>query len=98
MAYVCTKNWFELTPTYKADVKYCDTCKKEVFLCVEQSELNERISKGVCVAYLIEPNRPTRFKLAREKTLSKMHDPNFKPKMMMGLPSGFVPKKFLENN
>lgn len=98
MAYKCPKDWFELVPTFRAEVKYCDTCKQEVFLCLEQKELNERIAGGVCIAYFIEPDRPTRFKLAKEKALSKIGDPNFKPKMMMGLPSGFVPKKFLENN
>ena len=98
MAYKCPKYWFELTPTNKAEVKYCDTCQQDVFLCLEQSELNERIAGGVCVAYFIEPDRPIRFRLAREKVLSKMQDPNFKPKMMMGLPSGFIPKKFFEND
>ncbi len=98
MAYECPKDWFELTPTNKAEVKYCDTCNQEVFLCLEEGELNERIAGGVCIAYFIEPDRPTRFKLAREKAFSKMQDPNFKPRMMMGLPSGSVPKKFFDND
>jgi hypothetical protein len=98
MDFQCSKEWFELIPTNKAEVKFCDTCKQEVFLCLEQSELNERIAGGVCVAYFIEPDRPTRFKLARVKILSKMQDPNFKPKMMMGLPSGSIPKAFFEND
>jgi hypothetical protein len=98
MAYECPKDWFELIPTNKAEVKYCDTCKQEVFLCLERSELNERIAGGVCVAYFTEPNRPTRFRLARERALRKMQDPNFKPKMMMGLPSGSIPKTFFEKN
>ncbi len=98
MAYECPKDWFELTPTNKAEVKYCDTCNQEVFLCLEEGELNERIAGGVCIAYFIEPDRPTRFKLAREKAFSKMQDPNFKPGMMMGLPSGSVPKKFFDND
>ncbi len=98
MAYKCPKDWFELTPTNKAEVKYCNTCNQEVFLCLEQSKLNERIVGGVCVAYFIEPDRPSRFKLVREKALSKMQDSNFKPKMMMGLPSGSVPKAFLEKD
>ncbi len=98
MAYECPKDWFELTPTNNAEVKYCDTCNQEVFLCLEQNELNERIAGGVCVAYFNEPDSPTRFRLAREKVLSKMQDPNFKPKMMMGLPSGFTPKIFFEKD
>lgn len=98
MAYECPKDWFELTPTNKAEVKYCNTCQQEVFLCLEQKNLNERITRGVCIAYFIEPERTTRFRLAREKASAKMQDLNFKPKMMMGLPSGFTPKKFFEND
>ena len=97
MAYECPKNWFELTPTNKAGIKYCDACSQDVFLCLEQEELNERIAEGVCVAYFIEPDRQTRFELAREKVKANMRDPDFKPKMMMGLPSGYTPKKFFED-
>jgi hypothetical protein len=67
MQKICSNNWFELTPTMKAGVKHCDTCNKEVFLCLEQDELTERIAGGVCVVYFIEPNRQTRFTLAKEK-------------------------------
>ena len=96
MAYECPKDWFELKPTNKHEVKHCNICNKDVFLCLEQSELNERIAGGVCVAFFIEFDRPTRFKLAREKSLNKIRDPNFKPKMMMGLPSGSTPRKFMD--
>jgi hypothetical protein len=92
MAYECSKDWFELTLTTKAGVKHCDTCNKEVFLCLEQDELTERVAGGVCIAYFIEPSRQTRFTLAREKAEANMRDPNFKPKIMMGLPSGYAPK------
>ncbi len=98
MAYECPKDWFELTPTNKAEVKYCNTCQQEVFLCLEQKNLNERITRGVCIAYFIEPDRTTRFRLAREKASAKMQDLNFKPKMMMGLPSGSIPKALFEND
>jgi hypothetical protein len=98
MAYECPKDWFELTPTNKAEVKYCNKCNQEVFLCLEEAELNERIARGVCVAYFIDPDHPKRFRLAREKALSKMKDPNFKPKIMMGLPSGSTPKAFFEKD
>ena len=97
MAYECPKNWFELTPTNKAGIKYCDACSQDVFLCLEENELNERIAEGVCVAYFIEPDRQTRFTLAREKAEANMRDPDFKPHMMMGLPSGALPKKFFED-
>ena len=87
MAYECSKDWFELTPTNKTGVKLCDTCNREVYLCLEQDELTEQIARGVCVAYFIEPDRKTRFTLAREKAEANMRDPDFKPRMMMGLPS-----------
>ncbi len=98
MAYECPKDWFELKLTKDDEVKYCDTCKQEVYLCLDQNKLKERIAEGVCVAYFIEPDRPTRFSLAREKLSAKMKDPNIKPKMMMGLPSGTVPKAFFEKD
>lgn len=97
MQKICSKDWFELTLTNKAGIKYCDACSQDVFLCLEQEELNERIAEGVCVAYFIEPDRQTRFTLARETVEANMRDPDFKPKMMMGLPSGYIPKKFFED-
>jgi hypothetical protein len=97
MAYECPKDWFDLTPTIKAGVKHCNACNQEVFLCLEQDELTERIAGGVCVAYFIEPNRQTRFTLAREKVEANKRNPDFKPRMMMGLPSGYTPKKFFED-
>lgn len=74
MAYECPNDWFKLTPTNKAGVKHCNTCNQDVFLCLEQKELNERIVGGVCVAYFIEPNRQTRFKLAKEKAEANIRD------------------------
>lgn len=98
MAYECPKDWFELTPTKKAGVKKCNTCDKEVYLCLEQGELNERIAEGVCIAYFIEPDRQTRFTIARERVETNKRNPDFKPRMMMGLPSGYIPKKFFEDS
>jgi len=97
MQKICSKDWFELTPTIKAGVKHCNTCNQAVYLCLEQDELTERITEGVCVAYFIEPDRQTRFTLAREKVEANKRNPEFKPRMMMGLPAGAVPKKFFEN-
>ena len=93
----CSREWFELTPTIKAGVKHCDTCNQEVYLCLEQDELTERIAEGVCVAYFIEPDRQTRFTLTREKVDANKRNLDFKPRMMMGLPSGYTPKKFFED-
>lgn len=92
MAYECPKDWFELTPINKVGVKHCDTCNQEVYLCLEQDELTERITESVCVAYFIEPDRQTHFTLAREKVEANKRNPNFKPRMMMGIPSGATPR------
>lgn len=89
MAYECPKDWFELTPTIKAGIKHCNTCNQEVYLCLELDELNVQINRGVCIAYFIEPDRQTRFTLAREKVEANKRNPDFKPRMMMGLPSTF---------
>jgi len=72
MAYVCPKDWFELSPTNKSGIKHCNTCNQNVYLCKTQEEINEQLIRGVCIAI-------------------------FKPHMVLGLPSGQIPKRFFEN-
>lgn len=62
----CPKNWFDLTPTYDAKVKYCDSCNKDVHLCVTQEELDTHAKQRHCIAYFKDPDLSTRFKLQRE--------------------------------
>lgn len=62
----CSKNWFDLTPTYDSKVKYCETCNKEVHLCVTQEDLDTHAEQRHCIAYFKDPDLSTRFKLQRE--------------------------------
>lgn len=62
----CSKNWFDLTPTHDAKVKYCETCNKDVHLCVTQEELDSHAERRHCIAYFKDPDQSTRFKLSRE--------------------------------
>lgn len=86
LAFECPKDWFQLTPTQNSDIKYCNFCKKQVFLCLDENELNLRSREGACIAYFIDPDRKTRFQLSREKVNAQKLRKNNPPRMMMGLP------------
>jgi len=89
MEYACPKDWFQLSLTDKAGIKYCETCDTDVHLCLNQDELNEATNQGLCIAYFPNPNRPLSFRLNREKAEANQRDPDFKPYVLMGLPKGF---------
>lgn len=87
MEFECPKSWFELTETNKAGVKHCGTCNKNVHLCANQDELDEFALKGECIAFFSDPDRPTRFKLAREKAEANKRTDEFKiESLILGLP------------
>lgn len=62
----CPKNWFDLTQTYDPKIKYCETCNKNVHLCVTQEELDGHAEQGNCIAYFKDPDLRARFRLQRE--------------------------------
>lgn len=49
-AYKCNKAWGDLQPTTFAQVRFCNECSRDVFLCTTESELAESVRLGRCVA------------------------------------------------
>ncbi len=48
--FVCNKTWDELTPTASPLVKFCGTCKHDVFLCSSQNQVDEATKLKRCIA------------------------------------------------
>lgn len=100
MEFECPKNWFELAGTNEAGVKHCSTCNKNVYLCITQDELDQFALKGECIAFFSDPDRPTRFRLAREKAESNQRNPEYRvERITLGLPrsASRSTKSFLES-
>jgi hypothetical protein len=49
----CPKHWDSLTPTDDEAVRFCETCRKNVFLCRRDREVVEHGREGHCVALTI---------------------------------------------
>lgn len=88
MEFDCPKDWFKLTLTNKAGIKYCETCNTNVHLCQTQDELNHAINEGLCIAHFANPARWLQFTLSREKAEANQRDPDFKPHVLLGMPKG----------
>lgn len=86
LEFECPKDWFELEPTNKAGIKFCNACQKNVYLCQTEDELHTAEGDGQCIAYFADPSRSTRFRLQREKVQANKNDPDFEPIVLMGLP------------
>ena len=86
LEFECPKDWFELEPTNKAGVKFCNACLQKVYLCLTEVELHTAEENGQCIAYFADPSRSTRFRLQREKVQANMSDPDFEPIVLVGLP------------
>lgn len=87
MEFECPKDWFELSETDIAGIKHCPACKKNVFLCITQDELDEFALRGECVAFFSNPDLPTRLQLSRERAEANRRDPNFRlERVTLGLP------------
>jgi len=46
----CPKLWSELFPTERADIRHCDMCNCDVFLCKTDEETIEHARAGHCIA------------------------------------------------
>lgn len=88
MEFECPKDWFQLSLTDKAGIKYCEACNTNVHLCLTQDELDKATKQGLCIAYFPNPSRPLHFRFNREKAEANQRDPDFKPYVLMGLPKG----------
>jgi hypothetical protein len=46
----CPRQWLSLRPTGSADVRFCETCQRNVFLCRNNDEAIVHARSGRCVA------------------------------------------------
>ena len=53
-AFECPKEWSNLTPTVRDNIRFCQTCSKEVFFCETPREAEDHASRGHCVAVQFE--------------------------------------------
>jgi len=49
-SFQCFKSWHELASTSDSSVRFCDECKSNVQLCLNQQDFDAAIEKGLCVA------------------------------------------------
>lgn len=98
LEFECPKNWFDLAPTYDAKVKYCDSCNKDVHLCVTQEELHSHVAQRHCIAFFKNPDLRTRFKLQREACEGFVPDRSKEPIFLTGYPSSTKRKVGLLNH
>lgn len=85
LEFECPMNWFDLTPTHDAKVKYCEACNKDVHLCVTQEDLDAHAEQRRCIAYFKDPDLSTRFKLQREVCETLV--PGNRVRMLTGYPA-----------
>lgn len=48
----CPKRWDELMPTNDADVRYCSSCHRGVYVCKTIEEVNHYARLGECIAWV----------------------------------------------
>jgi len=46
----CPQRWLSLRPTRDGDIRFCETCRREVFLCRGEDEAVSHAQEGRCVA------------------------------------------------
>ena len=49
-AFKCPRDWQYLGATGKEDERYCTSCEKPVYLCIDDSTLARHVRAGHCVA------------------------------------------------
>lgn len=53
IGYKCNRKWVELTTeSRKPKIRFCDDCKKHVYLCETEKELISAIKQNMCVAVI----------------------------------------------
>lgn len=84
MEFVCPKTWESLSVTARDDIRYCDHCKKKVYLCASQEEVDSAAELGKCVAF-------DSVKAAAHVDTSMDEGETFVlPKRTVGLPSNYM--------
>ena len=59
-SFLCSKTWAELRPTFTPGVRFCDGCRRDVFLIVNRAQLEEARALGRCVAWAQPPTLRSR--------------------------------------
>lgn len=74
MEYICSKSWFALELMDQPNIKFCDSCNKEVHFCQTDEELENALQNNLCIAFTNDG--------ADELITPQRH-------MTLGLPSGY---------
>jgi hypothetical protein len=67
--YKCEKTWDSLIATDQSNIRFCDACSEEVYLCNTKRELTDSVLLNRCVAF---PSR-----LLKASKAPSGYDPNF---------------------
>jgi len=47
----CPKQWADLSPTEQSTVRYCNECTQNVYFCLTDDELSQRMANDQCAAF-----------------------------------------------
>jgi hypothetical protein len=81
----CPMNWFDLTATKDPEIKYCETCNNDVYLCLTQEDLDAHAEQRHCIAYFRDADLSARLKLKNEVYEALI--PSNRPIMLTGYPA-----------
>jgi hypothetical protein len=51
MEYICHKSWFNLELVDQPNIKFCDSCNREVHFCQTNEELEHALLNNLCIAF-----------------------------------------------
>lgn len=51
-AFKCEAKWDDLSETEDEDVRFCNSCEKEVYFCINDDELARAVRLNRCVAFV----------------------------------------------
>ena len=53
-AFKCDKKWEDLIETNEDEIRFCDSCEREVHFCADDEELAYSVRLNRCVAFVRE--------------------------------------------
>lgn len=54
----CPKDWKKLKRTFDSKVRFCDSCQKNVHLCLTREDLERFSGERICVSVILKHSRP----------------------------------------
>lgn len=51
-AFKCDMKWDDLSETEDEDIRFCNSCEKEVYFCINDDELARAVRLNRCVAFV----------------------------------------------